>query len=218
VKKLLFLAAAGAAAVIVKRRGGAEQLAQSAPQPVKDAAQQAAGAAQQAAQTAGATVQRAVQNAPAPVQQAVDKVVPSDGGSGGGDATQVHERYEPPAEGLAQPPVEAGGPPSDETPVTEASPRTAGAAEDLHFPSHDLPEGAVMPDTSDDDPLVRQQEKAAAGDAGSIGGNVGELAAEDASFPSDPAARPVVEGSGDESEETFETREGTERGNRETEI
>jgi hypothetical protein len=217
VKKLLFLAAAGAVAVIVKRRGGADQLMQSAPQPVRDAAQQAAGAAQSAAQSAGATVQRAVENAPAPVQQAVDKVTPGDGGSGG-DATQVHERYEPPAEGLAQPPTEAGGPPSDQTPVTEASPRTAGAAEDLHFASHPTPEGAVMPDTSDDDPLVRQQEKAAAGDAGSIGGNVGELAAEDASFPSDPAARGVIEGSGDENEETFETREGTERGNRETEL
>jgi hypothetical protein len=214
VKKLLFLAAAGAVAVIVKRRGGAEQLAEAAPQPVRDAAQQAAGAAQSAAQSAGATVQRAVENAPAPVQQAVDKITPS----GGSDATQVHERYEPPAEGLAQPPVEAGGAPSDQTPVTETSPRTAGAAEDLHFARHDVPEGTVVPDTSDDDPLVRQQEKAAAGDAASIGGSVGEFAAEDASYPDDPAARPVVEGSGDENEETFETREGTERGNRETGI
>jgi hypothetical protein len=214
-KPLLFLAgAAGAAAAVVKRRGGAEQLAQAAPQPVRDAAQQAAGAAQSAAQSAGATVQRAVQNAPEPVRQAVDKVTPSDGG----DATQAHERYEPPAEGLAQPPTEAGGTPSDQTPVTEASPRTAGAAEDLHFAHHDLPEGTVVPDTSDDDPLVRQQEKAAAGDAASIGGSVGELAAEDASYPGDPAQRAVVEGSGDENEETFETREGTERGNRETGI
>jgi hypothetical protein len=216
-KPLLFLGAVAGAVAVVKRRGGAEQLAQAAPQPVRDAAQQAAGAAQSAAQSAGATVQRAVQNAPEAVQQAVDKVTPGDGAAGG-DSTQVHERYEPPAEGLAQPPTEAGGPPSDQTPVTEASPRTSEATEDLHFPHHDLPEGTVMPDTSADDPLVRQQEKAAAGDAGSIGGSVDELAAEDASYPEDPAMRPVVEGIGDESEETFEAREGTERGNRETEL
>jgi hypothetical protein len=136
---------------------------------------------------------------------------------GGGDQPQAHERYEPPVEGLAQTPTEAGGPPSDAAPVKEAPPVASEPGDQLNVPEHDPPEGAVMPDTSADDPLVAQQEKAAAGDAGAIGGNVDELAASDASFPSDPAARPVVEGAGDESEETFETREGTERGNRETE-
>jgi len=74
----------------------------------------------------------------------------------------------------------------------------------------------VMPDTSPD-PLVDAQTKAAAGDAGSIGGNVDEMAANDASFPEDPEMRPVVEGAGDDNEETFEAREGTERSHRETE-
>jgi hypothetical protein len=201
-KPLLFLAgAAGAAAAVVKHRG-AEQVAQAAPQPVRDAAQKA-----------GQTVQRAVESAPEPLQKVVEKVTPGDGS----DATTVHERYEPPAEGLAQEPAEAGGPPSDATPVKEGSPIASEPGDQLNVPEHGPPEGAVMPDTSADDPLVRQQEKAAAGDAGAIGGNVDDMAASDASFPDDPAMRPVVEGGGDENEETFETREGVERGNRETE-
>src|SRR4051794_13048195 len=121
-KPLLFLAGVAGVVAAVKRRGGAEQLAQAAPQPVRDAAQSAQSAAQSATQSAGATVQRAVQSAPEAVQQAVDKVTP--GASAGSDTTQAHERYEPPAAGLAQEPREAGGPPSDATPVTEASPRT----------------------------------------------------------------------------------------------
>lgn len=214
-KSLLFLAgAAGAVAAAAKRRGDTEQLAAAVPQPVRDAAQSAGQTVSSAAQSAGETVQRAVENAPEPVQRAVGAVTPS----GSSDDTQVHERYEPPIEGLAQEPSEPGGPPSDATTVTAASPHTPGTSEDLHFPSHDLPDDVVMPDTSDDDPLVRQQEKAAAGDAGSIGGSVDQLAASDASYPEDPAMRPVVEGMGDENEETFEAREGIERGNRETEI
>jgi hypothetical protein len=207
-KPLLFLAgAAGAAAAVVKRRVGGDQLSQAAnaataavPQPVKQAAQQA-----------GETVQRAVESAPEPIQKAVDKVTPGDRGD------QPHERYEPPIEAGAQPPVEPGGPPSDAAEVIEASPRASLAGDQLNEPEHGPPEGSVMPDTSADDPLVQQQTKAAAGDAGAIGGNVDELAAEDASFPTDPASRPVVEGGGDENEETFEEREDIERGNREIE-
>src|SRR4051794_40399840 len=131
-KPLLFLAGVAGVVAAVKRRGGAEQLAQAAPQPVRDAAQ----SAQSAAQSAGATVQRAVQSAPEAVQQAGDKGTPGDGA--GSDATQAHERYEPPAEGLAQEPREAGGPPSDATPVTEASPRTPESGEELSFPQHEL--------------------------------------------------------------------------------
>lgn len=200
-KPLLFLAAAGgAAAAVIKRQGGAKQVAQSVPQPVRDAAQQA-----------GATVQRAVENAPAPVQQAVDKV---SGGSGsGGEASP--ERYEPPIEGLAQPPAESGGAPSDAPHVTTQSRIVSEPGTSLNEPEHAPPAGSVMPDMSDDDPLVREQMNAAMSDAGAIGGNVDELAADDASFPEDPATRPVIEGSGDETEETFETREDIERGNRE---
>jgi hypothetical protein len=192
---LLITGAAGAVAVAIKRRGG-DQLTQAAssaaaavPQPVKDAAQ-----------SAGETVQRAVEKAPAPVKDAVEKVTGGDGGDG-----QPGERYQPPAEALAQQPTEAGGTPSDEVPVRDSEP-----AEQLNVPEHGAPEGSVMPDTSDDDPLVRQQEKAAAGDAAAIGGNVDPV-------DPDPAMEPVVEGAGDENEETFEAREGTERGNREME-
>ena len=60
---------------------------------------------------------------------------------------------------------------------------------------------AVVPDTSDDDPLVRQQENAARAEAGEIGGDPETVTAD-----VDPADRPVVEGSGD-AEETFETTE-----------
>lgn len=56
----------------------------------------------------------------------------------------------------------------------------------------------VVPDTSDDDPLVRQQENAAAAEAGSVGGPADTVTAD-----ADPEMRPVVEGSGD-AEETFE--------------
>jgi hypothetical protein len=211
-KPLLFLAgAAAAAAAVIKRRGGGDQLSQAAgaaasrvsdatPQPVKDAAQQA-----------GATVARAVENAPEPIQKAVDKVAPGDGGD------QPGERYEPPAEGLAQEPSEPGGPPSDDVPVTQSTRISSIPGERLNTPDHEAPEGSVMPDTSSGDPLVDSQTKAAAGDAGSIGGNVDQMAADDESFPQDPAVRPVVEGAGDESEEAFEEREGLERGHRETE-
>jgi hypothetical protein len=89
-------------------------------------------------------------------------------------------------------------------PVQDTAP-----APGLNVPEHGPPEGAVMPDTSDEDPLVREQEKAAEGDAAAIGGEVGG--------DTDPAMRPVVEGAGDDSEETFEAREGTERGHREME-
>ena len=59
-------------------------------------------------------------------------------------------------------------------------------------------EEAAIPDVSDEDPAVREQEQAAASDAGSIGG------APDASTAdTDPSMRPVYEGSGD-APETFE--------------
>lgn len=191
-KPLLFIAgAAGVIAAVAKRGPKAVQsVAGVAPEPVK-----------QAASTAAETVQRAV-----------DTVTP-----GGEQATTVHERYEPPAEAGAQPPTEPGGPPSSQATAIHAEPVVSDPSEQLNLPEHAPPEGSVVPDTSDDDPLVREEEKAAAGDAGSIGGNVNAMAAEDESFPRDPAERPVAEGAGDEEEEVFETREDIERGNREME-
>jgi hypothetical protein len=60
-------------------------------------------------------------------------------------------------------------------------------------------EQAAMPDVSDDDPLVREQEAAAAADAGSIGGEADTVTAD-----APEEMRPVVEGAGD-APETFET-------------
>jgi hypothetical protein len=60
-------------------------------------------------------------------------------------------------------------------------------------------EESVIPDTSADDPVVREQEEAARTDAGSIGGDADTVTAD---VP--PEMRPVVEGAGD-APETFET-------------
>lgn len=197
-KPLLFLAGVAGAVIAARKRGATPPI----PPAVSDAASRAAEAVPQpvkeAAQSAGETVQRAVQSV-----------------AGDGD-DQPQERYEPPTEGLAQQPATTGGAPSDVPPVTPSD-QSASGAEDLHTKAHDTPEGAVMPDVSADDPLVREAENAAAADAGSIGGNVDQMAIQDESFPTDPAVRPVVEGAGDENEETFETREGVERSHRETE-
>ena len=62
-------------------------------------------------------------------------------------------------------------------------------------------EPAVIPDTSADDPLVQEQEDAAAAEAAEIGGGADTVTAD-----VDPELRPVVEGSGD-AEETFEATE-----------
>ena len=112
---------------------------------------------------------------------------------------QPHERYEPPVEALAQEPRTPGGPPSSAARVLPPDSVESIPGDALNEPEHGPPEGSVMPDTSDDDPLVREQEKAAEGDAASIGGGSGGLAG------------------GDDDYEDFETREDVERGNREIE-
>ena len=62
-------------------------------------------------------------------------------------------------------------------------------------------EESVVPDVSADDTNVREEEDAAATEAGSIGG-----APDPATADTDPSMRPVHEGSGDDPE-TFETTE-----------
>jgi hypothetical protein len=79
--------------------------------------------------------------------------------------------------------------------------RPAAAHADGAATADTVESDAVMPDTSADDPLVRQQEDAAAAQAGGIGGPADTVTAD-----VDPEMRPVVEGSGD-SEETFEATE-----------
>lgn len=209
-KPLLFVAgAAGAVAAAAKSRAGRSQISQAA----SSVGSAAPAPVEQAVQSATETVQRVAQNAPGPIQKAVDKVAPETG-----EGDQPRERYAPPIEAGAQPPATPGGPPSSDTTAIQA-PRVASEPGDaLNVPEHGLPEDVVMPDTSADDPLVREATNAAAADAGSIGGNVDELAAADPSFPTDPAMRPMIEGAGDENEETFETRETAERSNRETEL
>jgi hypothetical protein len=192
-KPMLFIAgAAGAVAAVAKRRPQAVQtVANAAPEPVK-----------QAASSAAETVQRAVEN-----------VTPGNGQSD----DQPRERYEPPIEAGAQEPASPGGPPTSEATVVGGEPVISQPGGGLNEPEHPLPEGSVMPDISDDDPFVRQQEREAAGDAGSIGGNINALASEDEGIPRDQAERPVAEGSGDEDFENFEAREDTQRSNREVE-
>jgi hypothetical protein len=63
----------------------------------------------------------------------------------------------------------------------------------------------VVPDTSTD-PLVREQENAAAAEAGSIGGTPETVQSSDdpAREPIDPAMKPVIEASGEEHETLVE--------------
>ena len=120
---------------------------------------------------------RAKDAAPESVKQAVDTAVEKvseavgDATGDGSEDRDATRRFAAPAEAGAQPPAEAGGAPSDEPQATVA--RTV-PAEDLHTKPHDLPEGTVMPDTSDDDPSVREAEAAAEADAASIGRNADE--------------------------------------------
>jgi hypothetical protein len=66
---------------------------------------------------------------------------------------------------------------------------------------------AVVPDTSSD-PLVREQEDAAAAEAGSVGGEPETPpSGDDVGLAQDPAMKPVVEASGEEPE----TLEATDR-------
>jgi hypothetical protein len=117
----------------------------------------------------------------------------------GGGEEPPHERYEPPIEALAQEPRTPGDRPSSAARVLPPNEVEAIPGDALNEPEHGPPEGSVMPDTSDDDQLVREQEKAAEGDAGSIGRSAGEPAADGEAF------------------ESFEDREDVERSNREIE-
>jgi hypothetical protein len=123
-------------------------------------------------------------------------------------ATPQASGYAPGPESAAEAPaVEEVSPGPQEAQAEEAAVDvTADTAEtDAIDPSvrfdqtENAPTGeGVVPDTSADDPLVRQAEDAAAAQAGSIGGDPDTVTAD-----ADPEMRPVVEGSGD-AEETFE--------------
>ncbi|HKP92089.1 MAG TPA: hypothetical protein VJT75_19120, partial [Thermoleophilaceae bacterium] len=89
---------------------------------------------------------------------------------------------------------------AEEVASAEATPEEAAVA-DPGATADTVESDAVVPDTSADDPLVREQENAAAADAATIGGE-----ADTAPADVDPEMRPVIEGSGD-AEETFEQTE-----------
>jgi len=97
----------------------------------------------------------------------------------------------------------APGPESNaEAPAAEGvEPGPADARAEEAATADTVESEAVTPDTSADDPLVRQQEAAASAEAGEIGGPPDTVTAD-----VDPEMRPVVEGSGDD-EETFEQTE-----------
>jgi hypothetical protein len=96
-----------------------------------------------------------------------------------------------------------------EVPATPVTPQeTAAARPDQPEQAAQEPvEGAgdheesVIPDTSADDPFVREQEEAARADAAAVGGTADTVTSD-----VEPEMRPVVEGSGD-APETFETTE-----------
>ena len=112
---------------------------------------------------------------------------PSPAPSGGatGAKTEADPKAEPAAETDLQQ-VRSG-----QTEATIEAP-IAGAGGD---------EEAVIPDVSDEDPLVREQEQAAAQDAAAVGGEADSVTAD-----VEPEMRPVYEGSGAEPE-TLETTE-----------
>jgi uncharacterized protein (TIGR03382 family) len=68
-------------------------------------------------------------------------------------------------------------------------------------------EGTVIPDTATDDPSVVEAEKAAAAEAGAIGGDVPDTPpSNEPDFAVDPSTRPVEEGAGS-AYESFSERE-----------
>ena len=213
-KKLIgvLLAIGGGIAIARKRSDKAGELVDrakdAAPEPVKQAAQQAAG-------TASDLADRAKDAAPDAVKDRLPGGDSGDGSDGQG-ASEEKPRYAAPAEAGSQPPKDTGEAPSDDPQATVARTIASDPADSLHTKPHDLPDDVVMPDVSDDDPVVREAEAAAAADAGAIGGNVDQMATDEPGFPEDPATRPVIEGSGDD-EETFEARDAELGGNRQTE-
>lgn len=130
---------------------------------------------------------------------------PAFGESGGGaTATDIGDAAAA-GTGTSQTVQEAGAeepePPSPDSPVEDA-----GAGETSSEAATSVA-NPVVPDTSQD-PLVRQQENAAAAEAGAIGGQPETtVSGGEAGLAQDPAMKPVVEGAGDE----YETLEESDR-------
>jgi hypothetical protein len=103
--------------------------------------------------------------------------------------------------------LQEAGAEQPEPPAPDSPAEDAGAGE-VSAPSQPTRVGnPVVPDTSAD-PTVRREENAAAAEAGAIGGEPETpLSRDNPGLAQDPAMRPVVEGSGEE----FETLEETDR-------
>ena len=139
-----------------------------------------------------------------------EQAAPSGASAGGGYAPGPESAAEAPATDEVQPTLADEH--AEEVASAEATPEEAAVADTVESDAIDpgarfdqtenAPTGeGVVPDTADDDPLVREQEDAAAADAATIGGEPDTVATD-----VDPEMRPVVEGSGD-AEETFEETE-----------
>jgi hypothetical protein len=130
-----------------------------------------------------------------------EQAAPSAASAGGGgfEPTPADQHAEEVAAAEATPEEAAVAEPASTADTVESDAIDPGARFDQteHAPHGDN----VVPDTSDDDPLVRQQEAAAGAAAGTIGGEADTVTAD-----VEPEMRPVVEGSGD-AEETFEATE-----------
>jgi hypothetical protein len=84
--------------------------------------------------------------------------------------------------------------------VTTASAESLATADPSQLTPAEGTDEVVKPDDSAGDALVQEETAKAEAEAGSIGGNVQELAESEPGFPSDPEMRPVAEGSGDDAE------------------
>lgn len=176
-RKLIALAliAAGVAAALKKRaQSGQTDSGGAASSPAPHA-----GAGEPTAETAAPPDEKSVEQGGDP--QAADR---------GGDAP-----------GSDQPSAEQGASPQDTGDLEQVRAGQTDATIEAPVAGVGGDDEAVIPDVSDDDPLVREQETAAAEDAGAVGGEADTVTAD-----VDPEVRPVYEGSGGEPE-TFETTE-----------
>jgi hypothetical protein len=142
--------------------------------------------------------------------------------TGGGDEPQQSHSDAARPTGQEERPPATASPPKSPTAtgegtgsVTTASAESLATAEPEKLTPAPGTSEVVKPDDSAGDPLVDEQTKKAEAEAGSVGGNVQELAESEPGFPSDPEVRPVVEGSGDDPE-TAEQADAELGGNRET--
>jgi hypothetical protein len=134
-----------------------------------------------------------------PTAETTDAGAPPDAKSEeqGGDPQAADQGGDAP--GSDQPSAAQGASPQDVEDIQQVRSGQTEATIEAPIAGAGGDEQAVIPDVSDDDPLVREQEQAAAQDAGAVGGEADSVTAD-----VEPEMRPVYEGSGGEPE-TLET-------------